>query len=92
MTLLNETILNEFGLRRSREPLLSAQTFALEHLISIHCATTDLRWAMVELGLRSITAMWASAQGRFVRWARGGKPRHAHRVTAADTTVAAGRR
>jgi len=92
MTLPNETILNEFGLRRSREPLLSAQTFALEHLVSIHCATTDLRWAMAELGLRSITATWASAQGRFVRWARGGKPSHAHRVTAADTTVAAGRR
>ena len=86
------TILNEFRLPRSREPLLSAQTFALEHLISIHCTTTDLRWAMVELGLRSITAMWASAQGRFVRLARGGKLRHAHHVTTADTMVAAVRR
>ena len=85
-------ILNEFGLRRSREPLLYAQTFALEHLISIHCATTDLRWAMVELGLRSMATLWASTQARFVRWARGGKPRHAHRVTTADTMVAAGRR
>ena len=59
-------ILNQFGLHGSREPLLSAQTFALEHLITIHCVTTDLRWAMVELALRSFTAMLAFAQGQFV--------------------------
>ena len=59
-------ILNQFGHHGSREPLLSAQTFALEHLITIHCVTTDLRWAMVELALRSFTAMLAFAQGQFV--------------------------
>ena len=59
-------ILDQFGLHGSREPLLSAQTFALEHLITIHCVTTDLRWAMVELALRSFTAMLAFAQGQFV--------------------------
>jgi hypothetical protein len=63
-------ILNQFGLHGSREPLLSAQTFALEHLITIHCVTTDLRWAMVELALRSFTAMLAFAQGQFVLLAR----------------------
>ena len=59
-------ILDKFGRHRRREPLLSAQTFALEHLITIHCVTTDLRWAMVELALRSFTAMLAFAQGQFV--------------------------
>ena len=59
-------ILDQFGRHGSREPLLSAQTFALEHLITIHCVTTDLRWAMVELALRSFTAMLAFAQGQFV--------------------------
>ena len=58
-------ILDQFGRHGSREPLLSAQTFALEHLITIHCVTTDLRWAMVELALRSFTAMLAFAQGQY---------------------------
>ena len=64
-------ILNQFGLQGSREPVLSAQTFALEHLITIHCVTADLRWAMVELAWRSFTAMFAFAQGQFLGWARG---------------------
>ena len=63
------TIFSEFGFRGSRGTLSNAQTFALE-LISIHGATTDLRWAMVELAWRSFTAMCAFAQGQFVSWAR----------------------
>ena len=69
------TIFSEFGFRRSRLPLTNAQTlnakaFALEQLVSIHCTTLDLRWAMVELAWRSFTAMCAFAQGRLVSWAR----------------------
>ena len=90
------TILNKFGFRGSRRPILYAQPFALEQLISIQGATTDLRWAMIELALRSFSAMWASAQGRLVlrarRMARGGKPRCARGITTADTMVAAGGR
>ena len=68
------TIFSEFGFRRSRLPLTNAQTldakaFALEQLVSIHCTTLDLRWAMVELAWRSFTAMCAFAQGRLVAWA-----------------------
>ena len=64
------TIFSEFGFRRSRGTLLNAQYQALEHLVSIHGATTDLRWAMIELAWRSFTAMCAFAQEKFVAWAR----------------------
>ena len=64
------TIFSELGFRGSREPLVNAQGFALEQLVSIQCVTTDLRWAMVELAWRSFTAMYAFAQGRLVSWAR----------------------
>ena len=69
------TIFSEFGFR-GRLPvvnanLLDANAFALEQLVSIHCVTTDLRWAMVELAWRSFTAMCAFAQGQIVSWARG---------------------
>jgi hypothetical protein len=68
------TIFSEFGFRRSRLPLanlVNVEAFALEQLVSIHCVTTDLRWAMVELAWRSFTAMCAFAQGQIVSWARG---------------------
>jgi hypothetical protein len=64
------TFFSEFGFRRSRLPRVSAQAFALEQLVSIHCATFDLRWAMVELAWRSFTAMCALVQGQFASWAR----------------------
>ena len=64
------TIFSEFGFRRSRRPLLNAQVFALEQLVSIQCVTSDLRWAMVELAWRSFTGMCAFVQGQFVSWAR----------------------
>ena len=73
------TIFSEFGFRRSRLPLANAQTlnakaFALEQLVSIHCVTSDLRWAMVELAWRSFTAMFAFAQGQVRSRASGHRP------------------
>ena len=65
------TIFSEFGPLGSRRRLVNTQAFALEQLVSIHCVTTDLRWAMVELAWRSFTAMFAFAQGQFLGWARG---------------------
>ena len=67
------TIFSEFGFRQSRGPLVNAHRFALEQLVSIHCVTTDLRWAMVELAWRSLIAMCALAQEQLASWAR--KPR-----------------
>ncbi len=64
------TIFSDVGFRESRLPLVKARGFAFEQLVSIHCVTTDLRWAMVELAWRSFTAMCAFAQGRLVSWAR----------------------
>jgi hypothetical protein len=64
------TFFSELGFRRSRLPLVSAQAFALEQLVSIHSTTCDLRWAMVELAWRSFTGMCAFVQGQFVSWAR----------------------
>ncbi len=64
------TIFSEFGFQGGRS-LVNTKLFALEQLVSIHGATTDLRWAMVELAWRSFTAMCGFAQGRFVSWARG---------------------
>jgi hypothetical protein len=64
------TIFSEFAPDRSRLPLLNAQTFALEQLVSIHCVTSDLRWAMVELAWRSLTAMCAYTQRQLVALAR----------------------
>jgi hypothetical protein len=65
------TIFSEFGPLGSRRRLVNTQAFALEQLVSIHCVTTDLRWAMVELAWRSFTAMFAFAQRQFLGWARG---------------------
>jgi hypothetical protein len=89
------TIFSEFGFRGSRHPLLNARYFALEHLVSIHSTTSDLRWAMLELMLRSFTAMWVLAQGQLARLAcriRHGKRCLERRLDAADTMVAAGGR
>ncbi len=58
------TIFSEFGSPGRSRPLLNAQSFALEHLVLIHATTLDLRWAMVELLLRSLTAMCVLAQGQ----------------------------
>ncbi|MBR1192266.1 hypothetical protein JQ634_23920 [Bradyrhizobium sp. AUGA SZCCT0240] len=65
------TIFSQFGPLESRRRLANSQVFALEQLVSIHSVTSDLRWAMVELAWRSLTAMCALAQGQFLAWARG---------------------
>ena len=64
------TIFSEFGPLGSSKPLVNARGFALEQLVSIHCVTSDLRWALIELAWRSFTAMFAFAQGRLVSWVR----------------------
>ena len=64
------TIFSEFGPLGSRRRLANTEIFALEQLVSIHCVTTDLRWAMVELAWRSFTGMCAFVQGQLVSRAR----------------------
>jgi hypothetical protein len=64
------TIFSEFGFWESRAPLAKARGFAFEQLVSVHSVTSDLRWAMVELAWRSITAMCAFVQAQLVSWAR----------------------
>ena len=64
------TIFSEFGPLASSKPLVNARGFALEQLVSIHSVTSDLRWAMVELAWRSLTAMCALAQRQLVAWVR----------------------
>jgi hypothetical protein len=84
-------ILDQFGFRR-------AHSFALEHAITIHCVSGDLRWALAELAARSVAAMWVSGQARLallVRYAArraGGRARFMPPISAADTMVAAGGR
>ena len=46
-------------------PISRLQTWALERLIAIHVAG-DVRWALMALALRSITAAWVFGQGHFV--------------------------
>jgi hypothetical protein len=65
------TIFSEFGVPKTRPLLLDTRAFALEQLVSIHCVTSDLRWAMAELAWRSFTAMFAFAQRQLVQWVRG---------------------
>jgi hypothetical protein len=89
------TIFSEFGFQGSRHPLRNARCFALEHLASVHATTSDLRWAMLELVLRSFTAMFVLAQGQLALLAcrvRHGRRCLARRLDAADTMVAAGGR
>jgi hypothetical protein len=89
-------ILNEFAVLGGLGPLSRAQTFVLEHLISLHCASGDVRWAILALALRSLTAAWLFAQEQFVLLVRNvarrvrRKARFAADTTNADTTVAAG--
>jgi hypothetical protein len=47
------------------QPLCRAQAWALERLVCFHCASGDVRWAMVALALRSFTAALAFAQRQF---------------------------
>ena len=64
------TFFSEPGPGGSRLPVVTAQTFVLEQLISIQATTLDMRWAMVELAWRSFTGMCGFVQGQFVSRAR----------------------
>ena len=64
------TIFSEFDALGNSKPLVNARGFALEQLVSIHSVTSDLRWAMVELAWRSLTAMCVFAQRQLVAWVR----------------------
>jgi hypothetical protein len=81
-------ILCDFGIRGSLGPILRAQTWALEHLIFLNCASGDLRWAIVALVSRSLTAAWGSLVRSVAGRAWQGA-RFAADLTAADTMVAA---
>ena len=64
------TFFSEPGPGGSRLPVVTAQTFVLEQLISIQATTLDMRWAMVELAWRSFTGMCAFVQERLAAWVR----------------------
>jgi hypothetical protein len=92
---LSMMILYDFGGFR---PFWRAQVWAVEHLISVHCASGDFRWAIAALALRSFAALEAFAQKQLVSLARTvmGRAwqgaRFAASLTDADTMVAAGGR
>jgi hypothetical protein len=82
-------ILYSSGFGERFGPLWRAQSFALEHLISFQCASGDLRWAVMALISRSLTAameaLFRNIGGRAWQGAR-----FAGALTTADTMVAAG--
>ena len=87
------TIFSELGFQGRGLPLANARYFAMEQLVS--ATTTDLRWAMVELMLRSLAAICVLARAQLALLAcrvRHGKRCLAERLDAADTMVAAGGR
>jgi hypothetical protein len=55
-------ILDEFG------PFWRARIWALERLISLNCASGDLRWAIVALALRSFDAVCMFGQRHLASW------------------------
>ena len=77
-------------------PFWRAQAWAVEHLISVHCASGDFRWAIAALALRSLAALEAFAQKQLLSLARSvmGRAwqgaRFAADMTDADSMVAAG--
>jgi hypothetical protein len=86
-------ILCNFG---SFRPFWRVQVWAVEHLISVHCAFGDFRWAIAALTMRSLVALEAFAQKQLVFLARNVMARawkgarFAAEMTDADSMVAAG--
>jgi hypothetical protein len=86
-------ILCNFG---SFRPFWCVQAWAVEHLISVHCACGDFRWAIAALALRWLVALEAFAQKQLVSLARAAMARawqgarFAAEMTDADSMVAAG--
>jgi hypothetical protein len=93
---LSMTIFSDFGAQGSGRPFFNARPRVLADLVCIHTVTIDLRWALVELALRSITAACAFAYARSAvrvrRIIRRGRSCGGPGFTAADTMVAAGGR
>jgi hypothetical protein len=77
-------------------PFWRVQAWAVEHLISVHGPSGDLRWAVAALALRSLARLEAFAQKQLVALARNvmGRAwqgaRFAADMTDADSMVAAG--
>ena len=86
-------ILCNFG---SFRPFWRVQAWAVEHLISLHCASGDFRWAIAALVMRRLVALEAFAQEQLISLARNvmGRAwqgaRFAAEMTDADSMVAAG--
>jgi hypothetical protein len=51
-------------------PLWRAQAWAVEHLISVHGTSGDLRWVIAALALRSLATLEAFALKQMVSLAR----------------------
>ena len=62
--------LDEAGFVSRPETLRRAQTFTLERLVTIHCISGDLRWALAELAVRSIAVVLELGRKRLVFWCR----------------------
>jgi hypothetical protein len=79
-------------------PFWRAQVWAVEHLISVCCASGDVRWTIAALALRWFAALEVFAQKQLVCLARTvmGRAwqgaRFAAGMTDADTTLATGGR
>ena len=54
------TNLDELGFRQ-------AQSFALEQMIEVYSTSGDLRWALVALMARSVSAAWSFGRARVVK-------------------------
>jgi hypothetical protein len=86
-------ILCNFG---SFRPFWRVQAWVVEHLISVHCASGDFRWAIAAFALRWFVALEALAQRQLVWLARNVMcrawqgARFAAEMTDADSMVAAG--
>ena len=79
-------------------PFWRAQAWAVEQLISVHCASGDVRWVIAALALRWFTVLEAFLENQLAAWARSVMSRalqgarFAADLTDADRTVAAGAR
>jgi hypothetical protein len=82
------TILCKFGIGGYYGRLRRVQGWALGRLISVDYASADLRWAVVALLSRGLTAAWSSLVRNIAGRAWQGA-RFAADMSAADTTVAA---
>jgi hypothetical protein len=83
----------DFGAHGGLGPLWRLQSWALERTAAIHCQPTDLRWAVVALGLDALAALDVFLQKQLAAWAQkiiSQALKGARFAAAADTTMAAG--